>query len=328
MAGPLGSQSWTCKRVWGLPGESIQLRDGELWVNGSMFRKNMLQFLQVAIPVADLPGPGTLYWHRGRSEQSDSAWQSVQHLWATEASAASTEIVLQAGDELRWLYRQQWSSTGTEPALPSALVCQSVLDDYPINHGMPRNLVPVDDLLLTIGFASAEQETPSSNVASARVECLYRGHSYDVLCDFGSELTTEVAAGQAALWQAASRPQQVLKNPGQLMIGGWDGYAWARADSGEAFELPDRARPPDVTSFRIQALCGVIRIGSLQVHRDIYLRDNERDPSNGATPATVIGANQYYVLGDNLPASVDSRNGLGCIDRSQIIGQVQLPEPK
>jgi hypothetical protein len=58
------------------------------------------------------------------------------------------------------------------------------------------------------------------------------------------------------------------------------------------------------------------------VHRDLYLQVDQRDPRNGFHAPVRLPENHYYVIGDNLPISIDSRNGLGLIDRSRIIAVV------
>ncbi len=43
---------WLVKRVWGLPGERLAFRNGELWIDGVLLQKSLDELEQVAVPVA------------------------------------------------------------------------------------------------------------------------------------------------------------------------------------------------------------------------------------------------------------------------------------
>lgn len=55
------------KRIVGLPGERIQIRGGNVFINGRIARKNLAQQLQMRIPVYD---------HKYRPPTSDGTWRS------------------------------------------------------------------------------------------------------------------------------------------------------------------------------------------------------------------------------------------------------------
>ncbi len=73
--------------------------------------------------------------------------------------------------------------------------------------------------------------------------------------------------------------------------------------------------------FWIQPSTRVMEIRRIEVRRDIYLRTTHRDGA-GCEDFGRVPAKHYFVVGDNLPVSVDSRNGLGCVPASRVVGIV------
>ncbi len=69
---PQSRQTPQLKRVWGLPGESLRFENGELWIDGQLYRKGMQELLRVAMPVAQLSSDrrlaanNSLQWHYQR----------------------------------------------------------------------------------------------------------------------------------------------------------------------------------------------------------------------------------------------------------------------
>jgi hypothetical protein len=48
------------KRLWGLPGELIEFRDGDLWINDRLYQKSIEELAQVGVPVAEYRSPNRL----------------------------------------------------------------------------------------------------------------------------------------------------------------------------------------------------------------------------------------------------------------------------
>lgn len=318
------TRSWTCKRVWGLPGEEVALRQGELWINGRMLQKSLDQLLNIAIPVADFPGDPTVHW------------QLISSTNPASATPRRETLTLKAGWQLSWHYHSHYPIANVSVPIDfDSAHADPVLDDYESNHATPRNLLPVDDLLLTVDFHSQVSSPADKGLAGhVIIECNYMGHSCSVECHFDKQFVVQ-----------GDSPTIIAVNPKRLRIGGWDGCIWSQWDNEPAFLLksstsdaismgsdsPKSVNPGDspgvnrTTGFTIRTVTGETKINRLCVERDLYLRYNERAPQNGVPVSTCLGLDEFYVIGDNLPISHDSRNGLGSVRRQQIVGVLADP---
>lgn len=325
---------WTCKRIWGLPGESLSLSYGELWIEGQMYRKTIDQLRQVMVPVARFPEDPIRHWYRitdnGKFQLSNSLIEG------------QGVLEFPAGESLIWIYSDSVFGgpvltdpvVGSHPDQPISLepTPMPVLDDYWGNHSTPRNLVPVNDLMLTIEFPRLPQKAVSENgSATVTVSCRYHDQSIEVLCKFGDWSASGDRAAQLEPLDASDvdldTPIELL-DPQRVSIGGWDGQVWVEWDGQPGVVLwktegigPARDSE-SITTFSLSAKEGTIRISSLAVHRDLYLREDEREPVDRPGKLHQLGSDEYFVIGDNLPLSRDSRNELGPVHTSKIIGKL------
>jgi len=287
----------------------VALRDGQLWIDGRLFQKNLDQLRLLAVSVSKYPADSNVHWQCHRS---------------TAEAEMKTELdrSIEAGCYWEWNYRTPlgggWDQEQGQP----------VLDDYWCNSSTPRNLVVVNDLLLTIEFDPFEpQLRDNQNGSQLMVECHYQGLMGQVACWFGNFSN-----------QAIESNQLIARNPKRLSIGGWDGWMWVQWDSEAALKLNSQPLPSSSpnddkivgqqsTGFTIRATKGATPIGCLHVQRDLYLRYDERDSRNGLPEPLRLGPDEYYVMGDNLPISRDSRNGLGTVHVHQILGKIAEKHP-
>ena len=280
------ARPWQCKRIWGLPGETLHFASGDLWIDGRRYHKKLDELLRFAIPVSRFPEDSISHWYLRR----DAKPTPIEGLVADRVSG----FTLGAGERLEWLYHHPWGeirrghspTAWAETGLLWPASCQAVPDDYPPNQATSRNLVVVDDLLLTIEFG-ALSAGPDERSSTAELDVLltYQGQKFAMRCAFDS------AGGQPVdrLKTAQGPLPTAVCNPRRLVIGGWDGMAWIQVDHRSpvrplpvaATEVSGEAeRPP--TSFALHGLSGRIRIVGLRIDRDLYLRTNERDVGNEA----------------------------------------------
>jgi hypothetical protein len=334
-----GNALWSCKRVWGLPGERIELRDGEMLINDAMFQKDANQFLRVAIPVA--------VCQELRSDPKEQfSYRWLQAITTASPVRGSHNIALQAGESIDWN--------------------EKVFDDYPEDYSTPRNLADVNDIVLAIEFTlvadpARVQFQPHSNPVNQslnpskpwpvqlpanvrganhdnsteqacngilKLEVHYHGVKAEIYCHFGDHA------------DFLHDGETKLHNIRQLWCGGWDNQLTATENPElrpalqlsaplQAMNADDSNSSPlsstpsfSSTRFSLTVLRGSICIQRMTLLRDLYLRANERDLKNGLE-SWKLGDDEMFVIGDNLPISIDSRNGLGNVMRQQIWGVLE-----
>ncbi len=321
----LEGELWKCKRVWGLPGEEIDFRDGELLINGNLYQKSLAELLEVAVPVCSLPEDRFSYWRFYPKEaatdknQTNSTSESQKLPEQAARIDRSIPLVWRNGDRIAWCYNESYqqnfassgdsstnpSTTSTQPSTTENTVredCQSVVDDYIFNHSTPRRLSIVDDLLTILQL----EDSQTSKDAVLEIRSTYKREQ------FSFEINLRPQNRQPQEIAYAVVDSQILVSV-SFSDGNRDLF---KLESGQAIESP-------ITTIELVVKRGQIGAQSLHVLRDLYLQQNERDPANFISSPVRLGANEYFVMGDNLPISIDSRNGLGLVPRQAI--QAVLP---
>ncbi|WP_182867413.1 S26 family signal peptidase [Rhodopirellula sp. JC639] len=164
----------------------------------------------------------------------------------------------------------------------------AVVDDYPINRSVRRILNPVDRLVVQIR-PRAGIPTPRSNPSVAV-------SFYDPLHCI---VATATRSGQARYRDA--RPE----------------VAVASAEREALVAALDAAHPIAVQLDQRQA-----RRYTLRVFREIEYRDDQ--PSGQVDYPITLAADEVFVVGDNVPVSVDSR-AVGPLKQSAVLGRVVRP---
>ncbi len=305
------------KRVWALPQEQVQLRVGELWVDGRLFQKTMQEFKRICVPVGRFPRDRISHWEiRQNPPSSPIGTMAIE----AQATADRSGAILRSGDALEWTSRRPAPVHTEQTPADAWLQTSSIVDDYAVNQGVACNLHEVEDFLVSIEFTM-----PVPDVVT--VECNYR-NSVVPICLVGSEnWPPKHSSALSSSIQSSSIQVQCANSidiaicDGRLLIESEfesRTYYWQElieqglaSESGQA----KHATPPVV---RITTNCE-IAICRADVARDLYLYNvdwsaNQSDESDQG----------YFVLGDNIPVSIDSRSGLGRVAASQLLGY--LPE--
>ncbi|QEG00599.1 Peptidase S26 [Stieleria maiorica] len=164
----------------------------------------------------------------------------------------------------------------------------AVMDDYPTNHSVRRILNPVDRLVIQIR-PRAGGTAPKSNPIVA-VTFFDPSHAI---------VATQARSGQARYRDA--RPE----------------VAGASADREQLVAALDAAHPVAVQLNQHQA-----DRYTLHVYREIEYRDDR--PSGTVSYPITLAADDVFVVGDNVPVSVDSRT-VGPLKQSAVVGKVVRP---
>lgn len=291
------------KRVVGLPGESVQIRGGDVYVDGQVQRKDLARQRALAVLVHDagfqpirepLPPPR---WRFG----PDSQWGSDGGRFAHTATEEEGPI--------DWLVYHHWRRVaGAAPGGPDPLVVESPVTDLcAYNQWESRrdeDVNIVTDLMLSLrlveargrgllvvrGIAGRDKFDVRLDPVRGRYEILQNGRPIPVAIG-------RIPPWDGELWVEFSLFDQQLL----LAFNGQTRVQWP---------YDPAPRPPEPTTqpLAIGAQGLGVLIRELRVYRDVYYTHPPFvGTREGLDRPVVLGEDEYYVLGDNSPISEDSR---------------------
>ncbi len=316
------------KRVAGLPGERVEIRAGDLYIDRQLLRKSLPELLALALTVHDdgfrPADPARARW---RPEPGANPWRATDEGFECsldpEPGGAPPTI-----DWLEYEHQQTHVHSAAGPRVGP------ILDDLAYNQAEPRELVPVGDVILSCRLAARGVGRLSLRADDGRKT-------------FRVEI--DVASGAGELWEGErqiekfSAPSGVLAQPVDVVF--------ALADARLQFSIGERelvdyrydpsgldVRPtarPLAIGAQMPAAGGVgygdggsgneglgdggsrvaaglqVSVSRLRVLRDIYYLPaaeaaGSASPASATAPRT-LGADEYWLLGDNSAVSRDSR---------------------
>lgn len=305
------------KRVAGLPSEAIQVIDGDVYANGELARKTLEEVRQTRVPFFDMNfAPQPDGWKaRWLVEPSNagSAARTPKRL-PSESVEAGPDILRDgdltldgssAADEAVALTYRHWQfEARDDDPVRDALAYN---DAAPLSH----RAVPVHDFIL---------ECELEIVGGAGAFAVRLGDG----ADFASgELPIGTASGSVSVEVETGTPnpkraeplRREQPHPG-LLLGKSYRLEFAFADrrvslavDGQevipAVDLPPAGRRGGVRKpLQIGVRGASVRVKNLKLFHDIHYRS---DGSNAGKTPYQLGADEYFMLGDNSPDSHDSR---------------------
>ncbi len=349
------------KRVVGLPGESIRIRDGDIYADGKIARKSLDDIRAMRIPVHDsrfVPADSYRFprWDFQRSldgRKLVSGW--IQGPNGNFIHQTPADDPIQVED---WLIYHHWEPTRQRYA--------PIYDFYAYNGGELPSDHPVIDVSIEARIAATpEVEMIAVALCSGRDRFQIRipvdptrrirlernDRPVDITPrNAGRNLIRD--ASSPALLEASVVDRRVqVAIDGELLF---DPYDFEEATFETASGAIDRAvrerehevagsipvatrdRPPVVASTSPVALGvrgGKLSVPEFKVHRDVYYTSSlAQTPRHafGVIKPYPLGADEYFVLGDNSPVSNDSRfwQASPVVRRSMFLGKpfmVHLP---
>jgi len=305
------------KRIVGLPEETITIRDGDLYVDGAILRKNSQTMLALAIPVhLDHFRPsGNELPSRWRTQDTDSGWRPTDrgYEWQPLGASGVREVA-----DYEWLTYHH--AVSRLPAF-SRGTPMPISDEYVYNQRVSRTLNFVSDCFV--------QMTVSS-VAASQLAIRWK-HPHGVALVEWDRLRNEVRLSWRDRVQLFSVPHDDGWQDCQLLFGLWDQQLVLAINDVEIFRQsfepnPEEANDPVVTPVEIGARGGApVLLNDLGIFRDIYYTDPRNRRRNEWKSSRRLAVAEYLTLGDNSPISKDSRHDseFGIIRRSEIIGIVR-----
>jgi len=291
------------KRVVGLPGESVQVIDGNIYANGRICRKTLAQQRGLAVAVYDdrfRPAGGSKRWTHG------PGWSDHPAAFRFAAMAGSTSwLVYHHRDiEQAGAVRDRYAYNPREPRSRTRAVAEVLVSFDVISSGTPARLTVALDTgrhrVAWVRDPTAGQQWLTIDGQRVRSTAL-------ALPDPGDRQGLEFSTIDRTL-RAAVDGQLVLP---PLALSETDQHGGS--GSGELLKLG--------------ASTGDLEIHDVRIDRDVYYRDT--NGQHGTSSPWQLGPDEYFMLGDNSPVSLDSRSWLHpAVPRRLVIGRpllVHLP---
>jgi signal peptidase I len=301
-----GRASLICvKRVVGLPGETIEICHGDVYVDGRIRRKTLAEQRAVAVLVHDasyLPKPARALLPRWQCSRPDSRWFVVQSRFGYPSQADNSPV-----DWCVYHHLQRPYGDGVVRETP-------VRDECSYNQARPRRgseMHDVPDLLLSLRLdRTSGRGRLLIRAGDGRREFIVRLEPalgrYEVLCD--GELLRKCCGEISPLRTAEPWQIEVSLFDRQFLLA-IDGQTLAV----QTYEyLGGQVPQPSAQPLAIGSDGLGLEISEVRVYRDVYYTDVVGAAAHWGVGRLVrLGSDEYFVLGDNSPISDDSRTWPG-----------------
>ncbi len=298
------------KRIVGLPGEKVELRGGDVFIDGKVERKSLAQLREMAIAIHDSafqPKLDDTSPRRWVGEGANSGWRETTGGFEFEKSHTHTS-------SHDWLLYHHWHCMpSNQPRTKQA----AIKDHYGYNQGLARNLSSVRDIILECRLSLDEWDTFTMLITSREGTFqaeMSRETNLATLRHDGesigsAELPHSVSADEAMLEFAVIDQQAILAVDRNPLI---------RVDIASDREL----RPIPLNPLRIGASGGRIIVRRIRILRDIHY-SRPKGVSWALPTEWQLGKDEYFVVGDNIPISRDSRMWkMPAVQRKMFLGRV------
>ena len=303
---PLAPADTAVKRVVGLPGETIAIRQGDLFLDGHIVPKPIDVQRSMAVLVHDDA------FRPARTNNLPPRWDAVQEQSGWESCATGYQFLPMANvSQVDWLRYHNWRCFASPLARSEET---PVLDHYGYNQNSSRELHAVADLTLSCRVRWSRPSRLWLSVRDGR-------DAFEVELDRGRRTAT------------LRREEVVIANRFcpltdvcNLEFGICDRQVFLtvnrRVAFREAFEPSERLRQPTASPLALGGDRGELMIEDLKVYRDVYyLEPNQL--GQDWTMRTQLENREILVLGDNVPISRDSRRWPSTgLSHKSLIGRV------
>lgn len=294
------------KRIVGLPGESVQIRDGDVYIDGQLARKTLAEQRAIATLVHDsrhTPSRLSQLPSRWQGERITS-WHEQQSRFFSAPAATSTRTASKTDDtpDVDWLVYHHWRRV---PGYSGRVEEAPVTDDNGYNQTRPRRAEQVNqvrDIMLRCRLRAAAEGRLAFYATDGREVFVAQVDPQSGLAELQHNGRV-VARGNIAASLPLSNSlaelslvdrQYLLAIDGQLVFAPYQ------------FEPSDLPQQPSTRPLAIGSIDARLEVSDLVVLRDIYYTQpiDSRWAIDSAYP---LGPDEYFVLGDNSPLSDDSR---------------------
>ncbi|MFM9965337.1 MAG: signal peptidase I [Planctomycetaceae bacterium] len=314
------------KRVIGLPGEEIQVRAGDVWINGELARKNLVEQrstrMIVSSPKYQSPNSDEFRW------QTESGWTVSRRgfEFKSESIAPGTD---DATSPRSVTYR------GTAPQSSASLSLADATQLWPTDEYAYNGLTElmqkyrVRDLMLVmqVELHSGRGEmtwTLSDGVQTFEVSLAAGERELRLLVD-GVEEPDQRVKLSGSMWKRMRLVEMSLFD--RQLLFALDGEVIYQRVLEPLVVRAKNSASDDVSPVRFGARNLHVTVSDLTLYRDVYY--TRGDARHGVNEPYALRSDEYFFLGDNSPVSLDSRSWMDAIVRDpMLIGKpflVHLP---
>jgi len=295
------------KRVVGLPGESVQIRHGDVYIDGRIARKPISRTRAMAVLVDDADEPGGTAeapQPRWRPEPEDAPWGSSQGRFAHPERPEPAPV--------DWLvyHHTAWIGGRAEP--------RPIRDENLYNAARPRRIEDVREVTDLVLSFRVRRRFGRGRLAVRMTDGVER---FEVWLD-PARGRVEVRRGDRSLPVVradVALPEGPFSVEAALVDARLEvalaGQTVARVDYEPAAE-----RRPGPCPVAIGSAGLGVELDRIRVYRDVYYTHPIGPVARwGVDQPVTMGQDAFFVLGDNSPVSEDSRTWAGgpsvCLDR-------------
>ncbi len=307
---PADREFLAIKRVVAGGSGRVAIRHGDVYVDGHIQRKTLDQLRQVCILVHDD------HFRPSRNASLPSRWSGISDDSAWKCVPAGYELDrLKVGDQLAvdWLRYNQWVCWPNASPPAPRYAPAPILDHYGYNQSLSRSgLHRITDLLLQCNVMLRGQGRLLLQINAGT-------DTFQLELTCPPQTIRLVHNGETAWRLPAVRehlPWDVsLAVCDQQVFGSIAGQRLPTYSYTPLAASPSQAQ----TQLAIGARGVRVQLEAPRIYRDLYyLGPGGEQVWEDPEP---LQYDQYFVLGDNVPISIDSRLG-GAIDRADIVGSV------
>lgn len=292
------------KRIAGLPGESVAIRDGDVWIDGRRARKTFAEAIAM------------------RQEVFDDAFVPQGADWSQRWERSGNAAFCGGRPDLDgMLGPQSWTYVSY---LLDERQYRELRDEYAYDGFWRADAEPVHDFLVEAEATRIEGQgnlrvaltdgadvvTVSVPVDEGKLELFRRSGALEK----GADAEENIAVAAASPWPVGTKRTICLAFVDRRIHVAIDGVVVAGP-----IDLPDpEQRVPVVRPVRFEIAGVRFRLDRFRLARDVHYR-----PQGMTGQAVRLGGGEYFVLGDRSPVAEDSRTWQEPgVRRADLLGRV------
>ncbi len=289
------------KRVVGFPGETIEIRGGDVYVNGEMARKSLAKQREMAVLVHDTAWPYSKHDVHSCWLTKDR-WMFTSDSWRSDAIAS----------RLQWL---NYLHLRRSPSLPPAVEESPVLDEDGYNQAASRQLNQATDLMLVCNLSAIGQGQLAFKANDGR-------ETFQVSI---VPVTGAITLEETVMSCKRFKRRLASSLATELVLSLIDRQVILAIEGRELLNYPfdpvAETAAGTSTPFAIGSSGLDVQVTRIQIYRDIYYTPATRASDSKSRQ---LGPDEYFVLGDNSPISRDSRSWMGgeLVRGSSLVGRL------